>query len=277
MKKHLVLLLSAAVAIMGMVGCTPKEPDLKKTDYLRLVHNTLGMTETKADKTLTRKGFVSVERSVEEDGLPVLFLDKVYEFAGKDSTVCLTVGLKVENDSVKQYAISGELVGTEHLTEAKTLYSDWSTTAYESLFGDLTFWSGACYDADYESDMTIYTDGVFATTLSSLLTYAYAAGQIDEETYNLMKVVFEHDHDDFVAERESLLFLQQENAAETYAHSTTALDLTTLMSGGLRNLKGNIGMLYGGVENEGTPQWTIVFAYMGEQDLSEYMEMLPEF
>ena len=42
---------------LAMMSCTPSEPDLKKTDYLKLVHSTVNTPLSKADKALKKKGF----------------------------------------------------------------------------------------------------------------------------------------------------------------------------------------------------------------------------
>lgn len=277
MKKGMLSLLCAATIIIAglMSSCTPSEPDLKRTDYLKLVHGTVGLTADKAEKTLTRKGFTETENSIKADGLEALLADKTYKFVSKDSTVCLLVGLVIRNDSVKQYMLSAELDGYKHAEEAQKLYRNWSSYAYENIFADITLWFATSGNLTEDlTGMQLYTDGALANTLQQMLELYHASGEMDEDVYEQLKSAFEHKRADFDAEMLSSAFLVSENATETFTHSTSTIDMMSLASGDfMRNMKGLVGALHGEAEEEnGIKNRTITFVFMGEQDLNKYME-----
>lgn len=272
MKKIMFLLLSAAL-ILG--SCTPSEPNLKKTDYQKLVHSTVGMTSDKAEKTLTRKGFTAADASVRTDGLEAILADKTYKFESKDGHTLLVVGLALKNDTVKQYILSAELWGQEHLQDLQKLYNDWSTYNYATIFSEMSFWSGTMMSEGEETDM--YVDGSLAKSLKTMIQAYYMTGDMDEDTYRYLMQIFNNKRADFEGVMSSSDFLRPngEQAVESYAHLTSGLDLTDLMSG-LSNLRGTVGLMSGARDDEdGTPHWMIATVYMGEQDMSKIMENLP--
>ena len=266
------LLLSAAL-ILG--SCTPSEPNLKKTDYLKLAHSTVGMTSAKAEKTLKRQGFTATDASVRTDGLEAILTDKIYKFQSKDSSILLVVGLALKNDTVKQYVLSAELMGQEHLQDVQKLYTDWSTYNYSTLFGDISFWSGSMLNKGEETAM--YVDGGLANTLKTMVQAYYLTGEMDEEMYQYFMQIFNNKRADFEGEMTSSDFLRYdgEQAIESFAHLTSGLDPTNLMTG-LSNLKGAVGLLSGARDDEdGKPHWMIASVYLNEQDMSKIMENLP--
>ena len=272
MKKSLFLLLSAAL-ILG--SCTPSEPNLKNTDYQKLVHSTVGMTSAKAEKTLTRKGFTATDASVRTDGLEAILADKTYKFQSKDSSIVLVVGLALKNDTVKQYILSAELEGLDRLQDVQKLYTDWSAYNYATLFSEISFWNGTMLEEGDESE--IYIDGGLATSLKNMIQLYYATGDMDEETYQYLIHIFNNKHADFEGVMTSSDFLRHdgEQAVESYAHLTSGLDLTDLMTG-LSKLKGTVGLMSGARDDEnGKPHWMIATVYLNEQDMSKIMDMLP--
>lgn len=271
------LLLSAAMMIT-FGSCTPKEPDLKRTDYLKLVQSTVDMTSAKADKTLTRKGFVATDASIRSDGLEALVTDKTYKFQSKDSTVVLHVGLEIKNDTVKQYVLTAELDGTSHTKEAQKLYNDWSSYAYNTIFADISLWTATVFDENSNDDYgTYFIDGPWASMIKSLLDMYHMTGEMDEETYQALKKAFERKRGDFEAEMTSPTFLQKEgDIFETYVHATGTPDLSAMMTGNMSSLKGKVGAMTALASGEGeTKRWRMTFVFMNEQDMSKIMENLP--
>lgn len=276
MKRTVYLLLSVAL-ITAFCSCTPSEPDLKRTDYLKLVYNTVGMPVEKANKTLTRKGFIDTNQSLKDNGVQAAMSDKTYKFQSKDSTVVLTLGLATKNDTVKQFTLEAQLEGEEHAQEVQKLYSDWSTYGYNTIFSEISIWTGIFMDLDNEEGK-LYIDGGLATSIKNMISLYYATGEMDEETYQYIIQAFERKRGDFEGDMGSSDFLRQDRASaiETYAHLTGALDITALANS-LRDIKANAGALIG-IKNEseqGYPHWNITFTFMGEQDLSKVMESLP--
>ena len=272
MRKTLFLLLSAAL-ILG--SCTPSEPNLKKTDYLKLVHSTVGLTSAKAEKTLKRKGFTEADASSRTDGLETILTDKTYQFQSKDSSIVLVVGLSLKNDTVKQYILSTELTGQDRLQDVQKLYTDWSAYNYTTLFSEISFWSGTMMEKGEEVEM--YVDGGLAKSLKNMVQAYYLTGEMDEETYRYIMNIFNNKRPDFEGEMSSSDFLRRdgEQAIESYAHLTSVLDLTELMTG-MSNLKGTVGLMSGARDDEGsTPHWMVASVYLNEQDMSKIMENLP--
>ena len=275
MRKNLFLLLCAAL-ILG--SCTPSEPNLKKENYLKIVNSTVDMTAAKAEKTLTRKGFVPVDTSVRSEGLEALLCNQSYEFSSKDSSLVLHVGLVIKNDSVKQFVLTGEMEGQAHAKDVQKLYSDWSNYAYNTILAEISLWSASCFDEDNYGDFAkIYIDGPWASMIKSVLEMYHMTGEMDEETYQVMKAAFERKRGDYEAEMSSLTFLQKEcDIVETFIHGTGTPDLASLMTGNMSSLKGKIGAMTAKMKDDAnSPHWTLMFVYMNEQDMSKIMENLP--
>jgi hypothetical protein len=267
MKKQMVWLLSAAMIGMAMMSCTPSEPDLKKTDYLKLVHSTVNTPISKADKTLKKKGFTEVDKS--EVGVNERLDGKAYEFKSKDEKTVLQVFLVQESDTVKQYMIGAELSGSEHLGDVQKLHADWTNYAYNTIFSEITIWNASYGSLLGDEEGTIYIDGSLAKTLKTMVQAYYLTGQMDEDMYNAIMTAFEHTRDLFEADMQAASFLKNSSLMESYAHATSTLDLSNL-----KNLKGTVGLL--NVDSDGD-EWAVMFYYMNEQSLGDILDIIPEF
>jgi len=270
MKKITLLLLSAAL-MLGLGSCTPSEPDLKKTDYLKLVHSTVNTTAAKADKTLTRKGFTAVDITIKTDGLEAVLCDKAYEFRSKDGSTLLHVGLVIKNDSVKQYVLNAELEGDQHKKDVQKLYSEWSHEAYNTIFAEIALWGNTWFaENDLSNFGVMYMDGAWASAIKNAVTLYHAAGRMDDDVYNVLMAGFERKYADWEAEMASANFLQEEGSLyESYAHGTGNFDLAALMAGDLSGLRGTFGTMSTEIkEKSGVKHWEISFVYLNEVDLS---------
>lgn len=275
MRKTIFLLLSVAL-ILG--SCTPSEPDLKKTEYLKLVHSTVDMTSAKADKTLTQKGFVQTNQSIKQNGIEALICDRTYAFQSKDSSIILLVGLKLSNDSVKQYIIEAKLTGDVHKTDAQKLYNEWSNYAYKTIFQGISLWSANWFASDNLGDFgDLYMDGTWAVRLKNLLTLYFQTGGMDEEAYDAIMAAFDRKHEAWEAEMASADFLQEDgDLFESFIHASQDVDITALFSGDPSSLKGIFGTSSTHISSkDGVKKWDILFLYLNEQDLSKVMEDLP--
>ena len=273
MKKQILPLLCAVLmGIAALTSCTPSEPDLKKTDYLKLVHSTVDMTSAKADKTLKKKGFVEVDKS--ELGINERLNGKAYEFKSKDEKTVLQVLLVPENDTVKKYMLGAELTGSEHLGDAQKLHAEWTDYAYKTIFSEITVWN-ANYGSLMDEDGTIYIDGSLAKTLKTMIQAYYITGQLDEEAYQAIMEAFNHTRDMFEADMQAPSFLKNNSVMESFAHATSSVDLTNLMNS-IKNLKGTIGLLNVTTADEGNG-WALYFYYMNEQDMGQIMDLIPDF
>ena len=275
MKKAIFLLLSAAL-VLG--SCTPSEPDLKKTEYLKLVHSTVGLTSSKADKTLTRKGFVESNQSITQSGIEALLCDKTYSFQSKDSSTVLHVGLVLKNDSVKQYILSAQLKGEKHKNDVQKLYTEWSNYAYNTIFSDIALWSANWFAEDNLGNFgDIYLDGAWASMLKNMMMLYHETGGMSDEVYEIIMAAFNHKRGDWEATMASINFLQEEgDLYESFAHGTGEMDLAAIMTGDLSSLKGTFGTSTTRIDiKDGVINWEIVFLYLNEQDLSKIMEDLP--
>ena len=126
-------------------------------------------------------------------------------------------------------------------------------------------------------ETAMYVDGGLANTLKTMVQAYYLTGEMDEETYRYIMNIFNNKRPDFEGETSSSDFLRRdgEQAIESYAHLTSVLDLTELMTG-MSNLKGTVGLMSGARDDEGsTPHWMIASVYLNEQDMSKFMENLP--
>ena len=272
MRKFLFLLLSAAL-ILG--SCTPSEPNLKKTDYQKLAHSTVGMTSAKAEKTLTRQGFTAADASARTDGLEAILADKTYKFESKDGSIVLVVALSLKNDTVRQYILSAEMWGQEHLQDVQKLYTDWSAGNYSTLYGDISIWSGTMMSEGEETEM--YVDGGLTKSFKTMIQAYYMSGEMDEETYQYFMHIFNNKRADFKGVISSSDFLRPdgEQAVESYIHLTSGLDIIDLATS-LSKLKGTVGLMSGARDDEdGTPHWMIATVYLNEQDVSDIINTLP--
>ena len=271
MKKQMIGLLSAAMIGLAMMSCTPSEPDLKKTDYLKLVHSTVNMPISKADKTLKKKGFTETDKS--EIGVSENLNGKAYQFKSKDEKTVLEVMLVLQNDSVKQYMIGAGLSGSEHLGDVQKLHADWSNYAYNTIFSEITIWN-ASYGSLLDEEGTIYIDGGLAKTLKTMVQAYYITGKMEQDMYDAIMTAFDHTRAVFEADMQAASFLKKNSLTESFANATSSVDLTDLMNS-MKTLRGTVGLLR--VDTDGDDEWGITFYYMNEQGLGDILDIIPEF
>lgn len=266
MKKLLVPILCACVLLLGASACKHNnEPDFKKVDYLKLAHGTVGQPYAKAEKNLTDKGFTAADEPA-EDG------SRDYVLANSDSSNLVVITLAA-GDTVKSFSLGVELRGDNKYKQAKQLYTQWSDQAYNTLFADITWWNGMLNSS--LSDQLLFTDGAMATIVKSFLDLAYAMGQIEAETYQLIAKAFEKKRTDFNGNKDSSDFLRDGQVYEIFAHATSPLDMANIASNWqsfLSGLRGNVGYLSANVS---AGVWTLSFSYSADQSMPE-LDMLSD-
>lgn len=263
MKRPYLLLLIAAV--LSLTACNNHEIDFQKKNYLPVVHGTVGTTHTKAEKTLKRNGFRPAPNPAEAGTIH-------YVNANRDSTIVMDVVCSLVNDTVKTYTLKTSLKDVTNCAQASTLYADWSRYAYSTIFAEISIWSGLVTDA--LADTTVfYLDGGLASMVKNMIYAYYLSGQLEEETYQMIMAAFENKRADYEPILKEPEFLRDRTCYEMFAHATSVLDLTTIMTN-FQNLKGVTGALTTETATDpatGKLMWQVTFVYNGEKAIMDIL------